>query len=1352
MVSPDDCTPYTPGPDEETALREILGYLNFSNGSPDVRFQQNFNGLASSLSVAPGSPEMAPLLTEGLARLQRELSAFRDSEQARLVVSLVYESVLPAYRAHHADLLNHLSEGDFQQPFFVVRVIEAVLAEGAPWGDVDRIVAGALSHLNDFIGHRPVAVLENGRQMLPYPHERFRPFPWYIRQAGVAVGKHHDLIEQALTILDRLPPDLLAGAYFDRSLLDELALDERAYDHSHPVYKRTNYTFGEWDPHCLDVSGRYRRFVVRAVILDALRDWMQKSPDISPEERLCEAGAVLAGTILMASSVSGSGPDTHDSNVSLTSLLPRIARQRDAFYTRLLQTLAGAHGDRLRKEAQLVQQPFGRIRQHLNLYLAHYGCRQMQRAHLAFLYAHMGYSQAARDEAAVIPSTATRFETEIQLRLTLVQLDLDRGRIDHASELCAEAEQLLHRGIECGGLVDPWNILGFQGQFPLFAAREDSVPDQRVDKLLALMEQFFNGLSRLSCEAAASGDARLSAAISERFGRVAEFWDRFATPTISDLPTVNGGESYQSASRVTRALLAWHDAGEASGDVAFWKQHVDEFQSPRSYAIVVELLLRKRDTLASMNLLIQWLSQSESVPLEAGAYSFFGLLTNWIELVLKDDPDEAWPLVRKFFDYVEVNAGQWIVVPTVQPGAAGSLRVADATVGLEPQPATDPIGGDSPFSPEVDEVDDDDDASRLAEDPTFSAAYESVVYRDSAQDGHFGDTVDESAAQFDTDLDLICQPIELRLRFLVALSQSWRSAGEWGLAPKSAASSTPSSTPSSTTAAVDNAAERQAAVRHWERLNEQFAQGGVRLMDDLSRWNPLEPEGDPDSLSEFDRQLHVKFSLVNSVISACVELHESGQTLKRLTRQAVSDRKPRAFDDLVSEMLSALAAKDAVSVRRYLPPLLKELSRLPLLYVPLDRDGQPREILAARNLQSLLRQLLSSLPQLGLFRETWHLLRTAYVMERTSPPGGMSITEFDRLLEAALQSTLECLIAASADWLPAQAADEHLVRQIERVLEVYLRLWLKHSATMRLSSAETLKDPAIWRRVKAFVRKYGGDLFHPRMLTMGNLRGIVQRGADAYLEYLAENEDPLHPIELLHDLEGPIARTEAAFLLETILRCVVEKFDRFLEYNTTTTQSDYGEQLYCLLDFLRLEAEYERQAWNLAPLELAHEVLSRQGRTDAATLWEANLTRKTAAMGRSFLQKLKRLERQHGMRLPSVTDRLSERFVKPLALDRILALVRPAMLDGRADQPGENFRRLQTETEAYLSTTSGSALEIQPWLQSLSDEVQHVESELAVPESAELKAPVRLAIPLTLSELTQQLAVWEKPLDGGPAA
>src|SRR5205807_8648885 len=143
-------------------------------------------------------------------------------------------------------------------------------------------------------------------------------------------------------------------------------------------------------------------------------------------------------TMLMASSVSGSGPDTHDSNVSLTSLLPKIARQRDAFYARLLQTMTGKHAERLRREAQVVQQPFGRIRQHLNLYLAHYGCRQMQRWHLAHLFARMGYPEASREQALIIPSTAARFKTEIQWRITSAHRHLNDGQLKQAADLLPE--------------------------------------------------------------------------------------------------------------------------------------------------------------------------------------------------------------------------------------------------------------------------------------------------------------------------------------------------------------------------------------------------------------------------------------------------------------------------------------------------------------------------------------------------------------------------------------------------------------------------------------------------------------------------------------------------------------------------------------------------------------------------------------------------------------------------------------------------------------------------------------------------------------------------------------------------
>ena len=94
--------------------------------------------------------------------------------------------------------------------------IEAVLSQGLTAGiddagEIARATDRALQHLNDFLGHRPVAVLETGQQMQPYPHERFRPVPLFIKSAGVAAGQYHDLVESALEILGEMPVEILDG-------------------------------------------------------------------------------------------------------------------------------------------------------------------------------------------------------------------------------------------------------------------------------------------------------------------------------------------------------------------------------------------------------------------------------------------------------------------------------------------------------------------------------------------------------------------------------------------------------------------------------------------------------------------------------------------------------------------------------------------------------------------------------------------------------------------------------------------------------------------------------------------------------------------------------------------------------------------------------------------------------------------------------------------------------------------------------------------------------------------------------------------------------------------------------------
>ena len=86
----------------------------------------------------------------------------------------------------------------------------------------------------------------------------------------------------------------------------------------------------------MDGQGRYRRFVVQQVTLDALLERVDdRRASIPREELLFEAAAVLAGTILMASGTSGGSPAAHDSTTTLSTLLPQIAAYRDAFYQQL---------------------------------------------------------------------------------------------------------------------------------------------------------------------------------------------------------------------------------------------------------------------------------------------------------------------------------------------------------------------------------------------------------------------------------------------------------------------------------------------------------------------------------------------------------------------------------------------------------------------------------------------------------------------------------------------------------------------------------------------------------------------------------------------------------------------------------------------------------------------------------------------------------------------------------------------------------------------------------------------------------------------------------------------------------
>src|SRR5262249_27812555 len=255
----------------------------------------------------------------------------------------------------------------------------------------------------------------------------------------------------------------------------------------------------------------------------------------------------------------------------------------------------------------------------------------------------------------------------------------------------------------------------------------------------------------------------------------------------------------------------------------------------------------------------------------------------------------------------------------------------------------------------------------------------------------------------------------------------------------------------------------------------------------------------------------------------------------------------------------AIHRGDVEATRAALPAFLERFRLEPLLTPPLTQDGSPRQVLRVRLAQHVLPELLGNLPRLGLLRETFDLLRAARAMEQERPTQGRGVTEFNHFFQIAFQEVVESVVRSADEWSAEKSADEALVDVLERLTAPFLALWVDHSRTLQLSVLEGINNDAEWQALQTFVQRYGADLFHAPFMTLGNLRGVLQRGGAAYLDHLETNPDPLKPVKLLDDLGRSIKREDAVRRFELVIQSVIENYEEFKDYNTTTAQSDYGE-------------------------------------------------------------------------------------------------------------------------------------------------------------------------------------------------
>ncbi|MDO5566879.1 MAG: hypothetical protein Q4G59_09500, partial [Planctomycetia bacterium] len=663
-----------------------------------------------------------PLWRQAISQLLSQLKVlaqtddvFRSSERTKFVLTCLQDHVLPAYREFHADLLYHQIDELLFNSFFLAKVCEKILSLEPRWKEIEFVSREVVRLLNDYIGYRPIPVLEGDEKHEANPHEWVAPIILYRRGVGAASGQYHDLVEKTFDIFAMTDPELLRDAWFDPAKVEELVVDPRAYDFDHPVNRRPNYGFGTWDPNFIDKEGYYHRFVVHQVTLNGIfqrttanEEGLTSTATIPPDELLFEAASVLAGTMLMGSGVSGDHVQTHDSTVTLVALMPFIASYRDRFYELLINLVQEPMKSRLQQEEKKYFQPFAGARQSLNRYLAKKRADQLQRFHLARTYARMGYFDAGRKQAAIIDVTSARFLCRMDCLIAQAHLLADRNKYKEAVDLLPELEDLLHRGIACGALPDPWSILGFSGEYSLFPSVDSTIHDHRLDDLIGLMNDIFDVQSRLQKEAAASGDSEIQADVSQRMSDLAGWWDQFGSTEVSSVEGFSGEAAWESAAKVSTALAVWHKAGPAAGDVAFWRRHVERFQSPKAFVLLGEALLDQKDLISTMSLLMHWLSQSETIALTEGDYSFYSIMSRWFEILWQDpnspdkpardqreirtktdaaDSDDAknprsaagqavqtaadkWKLMKSFIERLEANADRYWEVPVLELDSA----------------------------------------------------------------------------------------------------------------------------------------------------------------------------------------------------------------------------------------------------------------------------------------------------------------------------------------------------------------------------------------------------------------------------------------------------------------------------------------------------------------------------------------------------------------------------------------------------------------------------------------------------------------------------------------------------------
>ncbi len=1339
-----------------SSTEAILGYLNYSEGRRDPKFFKAWNDFwkagriysrkSDRKNADPAHPWSVIIerLIDRLDELAAESPAFRNSDQARKILRLLDEKFLYRYLEFHHDLLLHWKPIDTCQPYFLARCCEVLLAAQTAGND-DTIVDRALTAINDYVGYRPTAVLESKTAFEPYEHEFICPVPLYIRGAGTGEGKFRRVVEEAIKILQRTPKGILEDAMLDLELLDELAYDPRPYDFTHPAHRRPNYQFGTWDFRRIDQNGYFRRYVVQGTILDCILKRVEEAGDIPRQERLFEAGAVLAGTILMGSGVAGNRPDAHSSQTSLPRLLERIAGYRDVFYEHLLRNKRGKHGKRLRQERAEKHQAFASARQSLNSEISKLRAKQEIHLRLAGVFARLGEVDLAFKHALKTNIVSGRIQALVEAELVHANELIGEKKFTEALDLLDDLVDLIERGIECGALADPWNILGFSGNYPLFINRQESTRDDRIDVLIHLVRKTCESFGRLWKEAVAADETKIEKMVANDFYVFADWWDQFGSDEVEDVPGFSALEMWEAHERGTKVLREWRAAGSEKGDIAFWRDRVEHFDSAENYALIVETLLDHNDLAAAMALLVHWASRGEEVSFGEGMRALYAFCLRWIFKVWRGNlPDlnthrKRWELTRRFIDFLEANSEQYWRAPQFGLTPPGDID------RMKEDYAYDEYTADDDVPPELEGASDEflsafrDAVERLDEsffDDLLSGEKE-FDFQDSGEDGSEGAVADDQNPLF-IELSSEFRYLTNHLLFLMTVARLWYHTAMFCF---------PITQPDK---------ERYEVFENWRRQAAELSEKLVQLAETVYRFPIPRPRSGTESIIEFDQLNVMRLSFCERVVDTAVAMADAERALTAAIPEDFvrSDDGETPWGGWLDEyriVFRAMLHGDAETVSDHWPALLEKIHSEPILYVHLARGGQPSRLFAAVNLHRALGRLLRYAPCLGLITETLQLLQAIRRMEEESPLAPASVTEYDRMYDAACRGIFDVVLEVlRKEYSERKASARSMERKFDvlhAVVERLLKIWLEHAESIRVSSAEPLRDPEIWQMVKQFIERYGAGLFTQDFMSMPNLRGILQEGIDEFLKALCDDTRARGiSSPLVDDLEsGKLPWRECRWCLQIIFETILENYAEYIDYNGITTQSDYGQNLYMLLDFLRQAGFYQRTAWNLRPIFLAHEVLMQRDERPMAAAWEVAVRERTRIITQDLLAGYRMLSLKYGIHLPSLYDLFRAGFSRQLVEHDLMWLAKRALTAENPKDRRDAVNDIVRLVEKLLDEISGFHYRMADWIEALEETIHHTREKLDVfDEETEIEYLRPRMHRLTSRELLRQLESWQR--------